>query len=84
MKKIDVIDEKFKIPGEINYPITIKYPFHTERHTFDGRLVTIQTWYLKKRVMPDNQLIINGEVYRLNHIDTAKCLGRFLNRIELN
>jgi hypothetical protein len=79
MKEIDVIDDKFKIPKGVEYPVIIKYPFHTERHyKSDGRLRTVQFWYRQKRAVPDNQMIINGTIYHVNLIDTAKCLGEFL------
>jgi len=70
MKTIDVIGDKFELPPDVKYPVTVRLPFSTQRiyksDKFGRR--TIQMWFKKKRQLPDDEIEINGERYKVRRI----------------
>jgi|APFre7841882630_1041343.scaffolds.fasta_scaffold186278_2 hypothetical protein len=67
MKKIKVTKGTFALPKGVDFPVTIRFPFLTERisksDAFGRR--DVQSWYKKKRQVPKGQIKINDEMYEV-------------------
>ena len=70
-KTIDMIDGKFDLPDGVEYPVTIRFPFSTQRigkvNKFGIR--SIQMWFRKDRQLLDDEIMIDGEIYKVREIN---------------
>lgn len=85
IKTIDVIDGVIRIPKElIKFPLVIKQAFLTEIRYKPNEfgVQTVRIWFKEKPQLPVDEIIINGERFKLNFIDTNKRLGMFMRLIE--
>lgn len=67
MKKIKVTKGTFALPKDVDFPVTIRYPFTTERigKTDAFRRQDVIFWYKNKRQVPDGHVKINDEMYEV-------------------
>ena len=66
MKNIICRNGNFRLPIDVDYPVTIRQPFVTSRITINKEGIRCtQNWYKKKRQIDDRHIIINNEKYKV-------------------
>jgi len=70
-----VVDGVIKIPEEIiKFPLVIRQPFLTEIRYKPNEfgVQTVRMWFKEKPQLPTDEIIINGERFKLNFINSNK------------
>ncbi len=70
-----MVDGVIKIPEEIiKFPLVIRQPFLTEIRYKPNEfgVQTVRMWFKEKPQLPTDEIIINGERFKLNFINSNK------------